>query len=139
MTSPESTYWDRIVRSMSYGVIGGGRRGPLRVCSPRAGDVVAGLELRREADLHLREWLLHARVLGEQNRRRPLLPVRTVTTREADGAVPALELVRQERLGDVLALVALRRVHGVREEHHLGVAVERAVDRVFLELLDVAL
>src|SRR5262245_14561295 len=100
ITTPERTYCERRTASTA-------RRSALR------GHPVAGLELRRIDDLHVVEGHLGLRVLGHQHGRRPLLPVRALAPRERDGPVPALELVVEQGLDDVLALVALRRVDGV--------------------------
>src|SRR4029450_3567898 len=100
MTTPERTYWEKRTASNERPVASALRRR----------HPVAGPELGRIDDLHLGERHLGAGVLGHQHRRRPLLPVRTFAAREADGAVPALELVGQERLDHVVALVALGRV-----------------------------
>src|SRR2546426_12387085 len=77
-------------------------RALLRLAHP-----LARLEFRGGDDLHLGERLLHARVLHHQHRRRPLLPVRALAAAEGDGAVPALELAGEERLHEVVGLVAL--------------------------------
>src|SRR5262245_13606522 len=127
MTSPASTYWDASVRS-TRAPGSGLRRHP-----------VPGLELRREDDLGVGERLLRLGVLHEQHGRRPLLPVRALAAREADGAVPALELAGEQRLDQVLGLVALGLAGGVGHEPHLRVGVEGAVDGLLLELLDVLL
>src|SRR6266700_7441502 len=134
MTSPDTTYCDRIKASM---------RSVRRL--PRSGGSsalrrqheVAGLELRWIDDLGLGEGLLGLRVLEEEHGRRPLLPVRALAARESDRPVPADELVREERLDDVLRLVGLAGVHGVGEQHHLRIGVEAPVDRLLLELLEV--
>src|SRR5437016_10531199 len=123
MTSPESTYWDSSVPSIDR------RRLLLHQ--------ITGLELRREDDLGLGERLLRLRVLHEEHRRRPLLPVRSFTAREADRPVPALELGGEQRLHDIVRRVALPRVDRVGEQPDLRVAVERAVDGLLLELLEV--
>src|SRR5262249_49714265 len=106
MTSPESTYCERSVRSTRANRSAGGRGHP-----------VAGLQLRRKHDLDLREWLLRLGVLGDEHGRRPLLPVRSFTAREGDGAIPALELRGGEGLHQILPLVALGRVEGIGEQH----------------------
>src|SRR5262252_9592554 len=117
MTRPASTYCERITRSTS-------------VLGPR--DPVAGLEIGRVDDLHLGERHLRFGVLNNQHRRRPLLPVRALAAREADRAVPALELAGQERLDQRIGVVALGGIERVTEEDHLSVAIQRAVDRILL-------
>src|SRR5689334_1434696 len=125
MTSPEITYWDRSVRSTPA----------LRARSAgRREHEVARLEIGREHDRHAGERLSDLGVLGDQDGRRPLLPVRALAVRERHRAVPALELVGEERLLDVLTLVALGRRDGVGDDLDLRVPVEGAVDRLFLEL-----
>src|SRR6266511_2233792 len=127
MTRPDKTYWDSSYASTS----------PWRSALGRHHQI-AGLELRRVDDLGLGEGLLRLGVLQEEHRRRPLLPVGTVAPREGDGAVPNGELGAEEGLHDVVGLVALRGVHRVGEQHHLGGGVEAAVDWLLLELLEVA-
>src|SRR5438093_6876526 len=124
MTTPASTYWDARIRSMEGG------RGRVPPRSALGGRPVAGLQLGRIHDLHVVEGHLRLRVLRNEHRRRPLLPVGPLAAREADGPVPALELVVEQRLDDLLALVALGRVDRVGEERHLRVAIEGAVDRL---------
>src|SRR2546425_8424530 len=128
MTSPASRYWEASSRST--------RRWP---ASALHGRPLTGLELRRIDDLHVGERLLRLGVLHDQHGRRPLLPVGALAAREAHGGVPALELVLEQRLDDLLGLVALGRVDGVGDDPHLGIAVEGAVDRLLLELLHVLL
>src|SRR5262249_45462093 len=128
MTTPERTYWESSTASNDRPAASALRRHP-----------VTRLELGRVDDLHVGEGHLGPGVLGYQHRRRPLLPVRAFAAREADGAVPALELVGQERLDQIVALVALGGVERVGQERHLGIAVECAVDRVLLELGQVLL
>src|SRR5215467_6215361 len=108
MTIPDSTYWESRSRSTDGSASALGRGHP-----------VARLELGRIDDLHIRERHLGLRVLDDQHRRRPLLPVRALAAGEADRAVPALELAGHQRLDEVLGLVALRRVERVGQEHHL--------------------
>src|SRR5216684_2083051 len=96
MTTPERTYCES--RNASNGRAASSA---LRCRHP-----VSRLELRRIDDLHVRERLLGLRVLGHQHRGRPLLPVRALAAREADRAVPALELPGQERLDQLVAVVA---------------------------------
>src|SRR2546422_11523340 len=110
MTSPDRTYCDRIKASMRPGrrrPRPGGARSALRRLHE-----IAGLELRRIDDLGLGKRLLGLRVLQEEHRRRPLLPVGALAAREGDRPVPADELVREKRLDDVLRLVGLTGVHG---------------------------
>src|SRR5215469_13622416 len=108
MTSPARTYWT--TRTGSTGASGLARH------------PVARLQLGREHDLDVGERLVRLRVLHDHHRRRPLLPVRALAVREADGPVPSVELVGEERLHDVLALVALGDVDGLGDQRHLGVA-----------------
>src|SRR5262249_9132707 len=123
MTTPDSTYWESRSRSNDGSASALGRGHP-----------VARLELGRIDDLHVRERHLGLRVLDHQHRRRPLLPVRALAAGEGYRAVPALELAGQERLHQVFGLVALGGIESVGQEHDLRVAVQRAVDRIFLEL-----
>src|SRR5438477_12703633 len=97
MTRPDSRYWEK--RNASNA---GVRSSALRRRHP-----VSGLELGWIDDLDLGERHLRLRVLGHQHRGRPLLPVRPLAAREADGAVPALELVGEERLHQLLGVIAL--------------------------------
>src|SRR5262245_53256945 len=64
---------------------------------------VSGLEVRRVDDLGLPERHVGLRVLRDQHRRRPLLPVRAFAAREGDRAVPSLELVLEQCLDQRLA------------------------------------
>src|SRR5262245_66203574 len=123
MTSPAKTYWETRSRSNDGSASALG-----------CGHPVARLELGRIDDLHVRERHLGLRVLNDQHRRRPLLPVRPLAAGKADRAVPALELAGQERLDQVLRLVALGGVEGVGQEHGLGVAVPRRVDRMLIAI-----
>src|SRR5215470_14673234 len=127
MTSPDSTYCERRYASTLRAGSALGRH-----------HQVARLEIGREDDLCLGEGLLRLGVLQEQDGRAPLLPVRPLAVGEGDGAVPTHELVAEKRLEEIVRLVALGRGHGVREEHDLGVGVEGAVDRLLLELVEVA-
>src|SRR5512137_2906520 len=98
MTMPERRYWERRWKSMIGGAPGrvGERARPLPT---RPGDrsarnrQLAGLELGRVDDLRLREGHVGLGVLHHQDRGRPLLPVGAFPAAEADGRVPALELV----------------------------------------------
>src|SRR5438876_9722357 len=138
MTRPDKTYWDRRYASTA----------PLSRPRPRPSSPgrsalgghhqVAGLELRRVDDLGLGEGLVLPGVLQEEHGRGPLLPVRAFAPRECDRAVPADELGAEEGFHDVVGLVALRRVDGVRQQHHLGIRVEAAIHGLLLELLEVA-
>src|SRR5215470_18025504 len=96
MTTPERTYCASRVRSIAAGLSVLGRQ-----------HQIAGLEFRWKNDLHVGKWLLRPGVLRKQDGRAPLLPVGTLAMGEADGAVPALELVIQQGLYQVRALVAL--------------------------------
>src|SRR3989475_4056612 len=125
MTSPERTYWDRRTASTEA---------PRSSSALRSRHPVARLELRRVDDPDVGERHLDRRVLRHQHRRRPLLPVRTLAAREADRPVPALERVGQERLDQLVGLVALGGVQRVGQQDDLGVPVEGAVDRILLEL-----
>src|SRR6267143_2850691 len=114
MTRPDKTYWDR--RYASTAPLSRPRPRP---SSPRRSALgrhhqVAGLELRRVDDLGLGEGLSLLRVLQEEHRRRPLLPVGALAPCERDRAVPADELGAEEGLDDVVGLVALRGIDGVR-------------------------
>src|SRR2546422_9072054 len=123
MTIPERRYWEKRYASTASAL--------------RRHQEVAGLELGREDDLRLAEGHLGPRVLEEQHGRRPLLPVRALPAREADRPVPPLERVAEERLDEGFARGARGVVERVGDERHLGVGVERPVDRVLLELLAV--
>src|SRR5437879_11714198 len=96
MTTPDSTYWEN--RNAS-------NRGAPASSALRRRHPVSGLELGWIDDLDLGERHLRLRVLGHQHRGRPLLPVRPLTAREADGAVPALELVGEGRLHPLLGVL----------------------------------
>src|SRR5262245_235044 len=124
MTRPERTYCES--RTASNARL---PRSALRRHHP-----VPGLELGRVDDLDVRERHIRLRVLGHEYRGRPLLPVRALAPREADRAVPALKLPGHERLDQLVAVVAFGGVERVGQEDHLGVCVERAVDRILLEL-----
>src|SRR5207244_11555760 len=124
ITTPERTYCASRVRSMAVGS-----------SALRRQNQVAGLELRREDDLHVSKRLLRLGVLGKQDGRTPLLPVGALAAREADGPVPPLELVVQQGLDQVSPLVALGRVEGVCQQNYLGIGVKGSVDRVLLKLL----
>src|SRR6266540_3702185 len=124
MTTPERTYCDSKVRSMAVGPSALWRH-----------HQVAGLELRREDDLHVGKRLLRLGVLGKQDGGTPLLPVGTLAAREADGPVPPFERVGQQGFDEVCALGALGRVEGVCEQDHLGISIKGPVYRFFLELL----
>src|SRR5262245_10490259 len=113
MTTPERTYWESSTASNDRPAASALRRHP-----------VARLELGRVDDLHLGERHFRPGVLGHEHWRSPLLPVRPLAARETDRAVPALELVGQKRLDQVVALVALRGVQRVGQERHLRIAVE---------------
>src|SRR5258708_20171762 len=104
MTTPERTYCES--RNASNGRPASSA---LRCRHP-----VSRLELRRIDDLHVRERLLGLRVLGHEHRGRPLLPVRALAAREADRAVPALELPGQEPLDHLLPVVPPAPVHRLR-------------------------
>src|SRR5215510_11229575 len=102
ITTPERTYCDSKVRSMAVGP-----------SALRRQHQVAGLEFWWEDDLHVGKRLLRLGVLGKQNGRTPLLPVRTLAAREANGPVPPFELVVEQGLDKISALVALGRIEGV--------------------------
>src|SRR2546426_4764668 len=118
MTTPERTYWESSTASNDRPAMSALRRR----------HPVAGLELGRVDDLHLVERHLRPGVLGHEHRGRPLLPVRALASGEADRAVPALELPGQERLDQVVAVVALGGVERIGHEDYLGVRVEGAVE-----------
>src|SRR5215813_6614109 len=128
ITTPERTYCDSRVRSMVVGP-----------SAPRRQNQVAGLELRREDDLHLGKWLLRLGVLGKQNGRTPLLPVGTLAAREADGPIPPFECVVQEGFDESRTLVALGRVEGVCQQDYLDISVEGSVYRFLLKLFLICL
>src|SRR5882762_8167089 len=98
MTRPDRTYCDRMYASIAPV----SRPRPRPVPSLRSAlgrhHQVAGLEVRRVDDLGLGEGLPLLRVLQEEHRRRPLLPVGTLAPRERDRAVPADELGAEEGL-----------------------------------------
>src|SRR5262249_17343929 len=102
ITTPERTYCASRVRSIAVGP-----------SALRRQHQVAGLEFRREDDLHVGKRLLRTGVWGKQNGRTPLLPVGTLAAREADGPIPPFELVVEQGLDQVSALGALGRVEGV--------------------------
>src|SRR5215813_4659929 len=117
ITTPERTYCDSRVRSM--------------VVDPsalRRQNQVAGLEFRREDDLHLGKRLLRLGVLGKQNGRTPLLPVGTLAAREADGPIPPFERVVQKGFDESRALVAFGRVESVCQQDYLDICVKGPVD-----------
>src|SRR5262249_29377458 len=127
MTRPDRTYWDR-----RYASTPSAQPTPPSALDTRRSALgrqhqVAGLELRRIDDLGFGEGLLLLGVLQEEHGRRPLLPVRALAARERDRAVPAGEFRAEESLDDIVGLVALGGVHGIRQQHHLGVRVEAAV------------
>src|SRR5215831_17710674 len=124
MTTPERTYCASRVRSMAAGLSVLGRQ-----------HQITGLEFWWENDLHVGKWLLWPGVLRKQDGRAPLLPVGTFATREANGPVPPLELVTQQGLYQVRALIALGRVQGVSQQDHLGITIKGPVDWLLLELL----
>src|ERR687887_832438 len=116
ITTPERTYCASRVRSM--------------VVCPSAlwrQHQVAGLELRREDDLHVGKRLLRLGVLRKQHGRTPLLPVGSLAVREADGPVPSFELVVQQGFDQVSPLGALGRGEGVCQQDDLGVGVKGSV------------
>src|SRR5215475_2139698 len=110
ITTPERTYCASRVRSMAVGP-----------SALRRHNQVAGLELRREDDLHVGKRLLRPGVLGKQDGRTPLLPVGALAAREADGPVPPFERVVQQGFDESMALVALCRVESVCQQDHLGI------------------
>src|SRR4029453_6109077 len=128
ITTPERTYCDSKVRSMAVGP-----------SALRRQNQIAGLEFRREDDLHVGKRLLRLGVLGKQNGRTPLLPVRTFAAREADGPVPPFELVVQEGFDKSRALVALGRVECVCQQDYLDVGVKAPVDRFLLKMVLICL
>src|SRR5712691_8508188 len=128
ITTPERTYCDSRVRSMAVGP-----------SALRRQNQVAGLEFRREDDLHVGKRLLRPGVLGKQNGRTPLLPVGTLAAREADGPVPPFELVVQEGFDEISALVALGCVEGVCQQDDLDVGVKGSIYRFLLKLLLICL
>src|SRR6266705_462693 len=128
MATTERTYCDSRVRSMAVGPSALWRH-----------HQVAGLELRREDDLHVGKRLLRPGILGKQDGGTPLLPVGTFAAREADGPVPPFERVVQQGFDEVGTLVTLGRVEGVCEQDHLGIGIKGPVYRLFLELLLICL
>src|SRR5438552_3553338 len=128
ITTPERTYCASRVRSMAVGS-----------SALRCQHQVAGLELRREDDLHIGKRLLRLGVLGKQDGRTPLLPVGTLAVREADGPVPPFELVVQQGFDQVSTLVALGRVESVCQQDDLGIGIKGSVDRLLLKLILICL
>src|SRR5215471_1998385 len=101
ITTPERTYCVSRVRSIAVG--------PSAFWCQHQ---IAGLELRREDDLHVGKRLLRPGVLGKQDGGTPLLPVGTLAAREADGPIPPFELVVQQGFDEISTLVALGRIEG---------------------------
>src|SRR4029453_2340137 len=128
ITTPERTYCDSRVRSMA-----------VSPSALRRQHQVAGLELRREDDLHVGKRLLRFGVLGKQNGRTPLLPVGTLAARGADGPIPPFELVVQKGFDESSTLVALGRVEGVCQQDYLDVGVKGSVYRFLLKLFLICL
>src|SRR4029450_4542597 len=118
ITTPERTYWDSRVRSLAVGP-----------SALRRQNQVAGLELRREDDLHVGKRLLRLGVLGKQNGRTPLLPVGTLAARGAAGPLPPFERVGQKGFDESSTFVALGRVEGICQQDYLDIGVEGSVDR----------
>src|SRR5262245_54430710 len=128
MTTPDSTYCDNRVRSMATDT-----------STLWCHNELPRLELRWEDNFHLGKRLLGLGVLGEQHWRTPLLPVGILATRKADSTIPALEFVGQQGLDQVGAFVTVGGVESVCQQDHLGVAIEGAIDRLLLELLQILL
>src|SRR5262249_49020757 len=128
ITTPERTYCDSRVRSMAVGP-----------SALRRQNQVAGLEFRREDDLYVGERLLRLGVLGKQDGRTPLLPVRPLAVREADSSVPPFELVVEQGLDKVSTLIAFGCVESICQQDYLDVSVKGSVDRFLLKLLLICL